>query len=139
MRDRRRDAGSATNYRRFGTYAQFMQKNATDAWFGVRCVFRHGENTYEERVVIVLAPDFAHAIAKAEDEAADYVDGLSAEYVGLAQAFALFDDPADGAEVFSLMRDSDLSPDEYLTAFFDTGDERQGDVDSSESSAGPSR
>lgn len=26
------------------------------------------------------------------------------------------------------MRDSDLPPDAYLTAFFDTGDERQEDV-----------
>ncbi|WP_267420304.1 MULTISPECIES: hypothetical protein [unclassified Curtobacterium] len=105
-----------------------MPENATDAWFGVRCVFRHGGSTYEERIVIVLAADFDHAIAKAEDDAAEYADDVNAEYVGLAQAFALFDDLGDGSEVFSLMRDSDLTPDEYLTAFFDTGDERQHDA-----------
>ncbi|OEI67724.1 hypothetical protein Cus16_2473 [Curtobacterium sp. ER1/6] len=99
-----------------------------DAWFGVRCVFRHGESRYEERVVIVRADDFALAIARAEDEAARYAVDVDAEYLGLAQAFALVDDPGDGAEVFSLMRDSDLPPDEYLDAFFDTGDERQGGV-----------
>ena len=114
-----------------GTYDRVMQDDSANGWFGVRCVFRHGESTYEERVVIVVASDFDQAIAKAEDEAAAYVDGLHAEYLGLAQAFALFDHPADGAEVFSLMRDSDLPPDEYLTAFFDTGDERQTDLDSS--------
>lgn len=110
-----------------------------DAWFGVRCVFFHGGSTYEERIVIVLASDFDQAITKAEDEACEYVDGLNAEYVGLAQAFALFDAPGDGAEVFSLMRDSDLPPGECLTTFFDTGGERQSDVDPSQSSAGPSR
>jgi hypothetical protein len=116
-----------------------MQEDATDAWFGVRWVFRHGESTYEERIVIVLAADFGHAIAKAEDEAADYVDGVNVEYVGLAQAFMLFDEPRDGAEVFSLMRDSDLESDEYLEAFFSTGNEREGDAGPSPSSTEPSQ
>ncbi len=70
-----------------------MQENATGTWFGVRCVFRHAESTYEERIVIVVAADFDHAIAKAEEEAAEYVDGMNVEYVGLAQAFMLFDAP----------------------------------------------
>lgn len=109
------------------------------AWFGVRCVFRHHESTYEERIVIVLAPDFDHAITKAEEEAAGYVDGVDVEYVGLAQAYRLFDDPRDGAEVFSLMRDSDLEPDAYVDTFFSTGDERQDDVDPSPSSTEPSQ
>ena len=43
----------------------------------------------------------------------------------MAQAFHLFEPPADGAEVFSLLRDSQLGPDEYLTTYFDTGDEHQ--------------
>jgi hypothetical protein len=129
----------ATGERRGVPYARLMQENPTDRWFGIRCVFRHGESTYEERIVIVLATDFSHAIAKAEDEAAGYVDGMDVEYVGLAQAFMLFDDPRDGAEVFSLMRDSDLEPDEYLDAFFSTGDERQGDVGPAASTAEPSR
>lgn len=116
-----------------------MQENATGTWFGVRCVFRHAESTYEERIVIVVAADFDHAIAKAEEEAAEYVDGMNVEYVGLAQAFMLFDAPRDGAEVFSLMRDSDLEPDEYLDTFFSTGDEREGDVGPSPSSTEPSR
>ena len=30
-----------------------------------------------------------------------------------------------GTEVFSLLRDNDLDSDEYVTAFFDTGRERQ--------------
>jgi hypothetical protein len=49
------------------------------------------------------------------------------ECLGLAQAFHLFvgADLDDGAEVFSLMRTSDLPADEYVDRFFDTGDERQ--------------
>jgi hypothetical protein len=36
-----------------------------------------------------------------------------------------FGEPADGAEIFSLMRDSDLAPEDYLDSFFDTGTEGQ--------------
>jgi hypothetical protein len=36
--------------------------------------------------------------------------------------------PAHGAEVFSLMRDSELAPDDYIDRFFDTGQERQASV-----------
>ncbi|MEV7933730.1 hypothetical protein [Curtobacterium sp. NPDC089185] len=61
-------------------------------------------------MVIVRAADFALAIATAEEEAARYTVDVDAEYLGLAQAFALVHDPGDGAEVFSLMRDSDLPP-----------------------------
>jgi hypothetical protein len=38
----------------------------------------------------------------------------------------MVDEPEHAAEVFSLMRDSDLATDAYLDRFFDTGDERQG-------------
>jgi hypothetical protein len=48
----------------------------------------------------------------------------TADYTGLAQA-SLYNPPSDGAEVFSLIRDSQLSPDDYLNTFFDTGSERQ--------------
>jgi hypothetical protein len=33
--------------------------------------------------------------------------------------------PADGAEVFSLIRESELNPAEYLDSHFDTGLEHQ--------------
>ena len=45
-------------------------------------------------------------------------------YLDFAQGYLLSDHPAQpGAEVFSLYRDSDLTPDEYLNTYFDTGDE----------------
>jgi hypothetical protein len=99
-------------------------------WFSVRSVYRHpglaeGREVYEERVVLFKADDFDAAIAMAESEAADYVEDSDNEVLPLFQAHWLFDDPADGIEIFSLMRVSDLEPDEYLDHFFDTGQERQ--------------
>jgi hypothetical protein len=37
----------------------------------------------------------------------------------------MYGSPEEGSEVFSLMRQSDLPSDQYLTEFFDTGKERQ--------------
>ena len=108
-------------------------------WFGVRWVFRmlvDGEptNTYEERVTVWRADSFEQAIELAEREAATHADteaGIS-EYLGIAQAFrtsisASTIEPGD--EVFSLMRDSELEPPQYIDRFFDTGSERQNPVD----------
>lgn len=93
--------------------------------FGVRCLFRHGGDMYEERITLWRARDFAHAIELAEAEAAEYCEDLTnTEHLGLAQAYELFDDPStQGAEVFSLLRDSELSPSEYIDRFFETGEE----------------
>jgi hypothetical protein len=65
----------------------------------------------------------------AEREAAEYaniLDGVS--YVGLAQCFALGVEPDSGSEIFSLTRDSDLSPEAYISRFFDTGGEHQNEI-----------
>lgn len=101
-------------------------------WYAVRCVFRSiievGTTTYEERITLWRAGSTAEAIERAEAEAAEYaaaIEDVEVEYTGLAQCFHLFDDPGDGAEVFSLMRDSDLEPEDYLDTFFDTGGEHE--------------
>ncbi len=99
----------------------------SDEWFGARCIFRHADRgAYEERVTIWRAASFDEAVASAEAEAAAYAGHLdNVEFTGLTQAFHMFEAPASGAEVFSLMRDSELDPDAYLNRFFDTGTERQ--------------
>jgi hypothetical protein len=103
-----------------------------DEWYGVRCVFRDaGEGAYEERITLWRASSFDDAIARAEAEAREYVVAIDLEYVGLAQAFWLFDPPGDGAEVFSLVRRSDLAPKDYIDTFFDTGTECQQHTDDS--------
>jgi hypothetical protein len=103
-------------------------------WYAVRCVLRKGwpprfaGRAYEERITLWQAGSFDEAIKRAETEARAYAatitDGPD-RYIGLAQAYHLFDPPADGAEVFSLIRKSKLKPKAYLDRFFDTGKERQ--------------
>jgi pentatricopeptide repeat protein len=103
-------------------------------WHSVRCLFevdsgRHEDTdprTYEERVTIWQADSFDAAIALAETEAAEYAETVNCRYLGLAQAYAMEGEPRHGAEVYSLMRDSDLPPHSYLDKFFDSGMERQG-------------
>lgn len=94
--------------------------------FSVRCVFQHGDTAaYEERITLWRSANFDEAIALAEAEAGEYAELVGSRYLGLAQAYHLADDVEHGAEVFSLIRSSNLPPDEYLTAFFDTGAEHQ--------------
>lgn len=96
-------------------------------WFGVRCVFRWSQPpTYEERITLWQASSLDDAIARAEHEAAGYATRLGSEYLEIAQAYWIGPNrPDEGSEVFSLMRDSDLEPDDYLDTFYDTGQERQ--------------
>jgi hypothetical protein len=99
------------------------------SWFAVRCIFRH-DGVYEERVTLWRTDSFGSAIALAETEAAEYGEALGHSYCGLAQSYALADEtPGHGCEVFSLIRESELEPNEYLSRFFDTGAELQGTVD----------
>lgn len=98
------------------------------AWYSVRCVLRHhgDERLFEERITLWNASSFDEAIRRAEADAAEYGGLVNADYLGLAQGFELAEDsPGDGAEVFSLMRESDLAVGAYLDTFFDTGTERQ--------------
>ena len=85
-----------------------------------------GWSNFEERVTLWHAESFDEAIAMAENEAADYAENVGGKYLGLAQAYHLAENfPTSGVEVFSLMRESDLDPEDYLSCFFDTGTERQ--------------
>ena len=102
----------------------------TSQWYGVRCIFGFESpsgtgQTYEERVTLWQATSEDQAIALAETEAATYAADGDASYLGFAQSYRLATDPGQGAEVFSLMRDSQLPPDEYLDSYFDVGTERQ--------------
>lgn len=98
-------------------------------WYAVRCLFQLQVSaepaTYEERVTLWQAVDAEEAITLAEQEAAHYIDGMDSAYLGLAQVYTLFDNPGHGAEIFSLIRRSELDPSTYLDTFFDTGEENQ--------------
>ena len=102
-------------------------------WFSVRCIFAVGwppeaDAAFEERVTLWRATSLDEAIERAEGEAREYASSIEdgpSTYLGLAQVYRLVDEPGEGAEVFSLIRRSELPADEYLDAFFDTGDECQ--------------
>ncbi|MFJ1765948.1 hypothetical protein ACIOD2_36860 [Amycolatopsis sp. NPDC088138] len=98
-------------------------------WYSVRCLFQwisYEEKPYEERITLWRATSMEEAVELAESEAADYaVSGNELTYLGFAQGYALDEDIelGSGAEVFSQIRDSELSPKEYLDRFFATGEE----------------
>ena len=98
-------------------------------WYGVRCVFHWteaAERPYEERITLWRAADLDSALVLAEEEAREYAEHNGVSYVGLAQAYATgTEELAPGSEVFSLLRDSALPPEEYLDRFFDTGGEHR--------------
>jgi hypothetical protein len=103
-----------------------------EPWYGAKCIFLHTGiescpgQVYEERVVLVRAGSFDEAISRAEAMAEEYAkDNGGCSYTGFIDVFHVYDeDIGDGAEVYSLMRESDLSKDEYLNRFYDTGTER---------------
>lgn len=102
-------------------------------WYAVRCIFRHpklekdnDDFLYEERILLWRAMDIDQAIEFAENEANNYAQQEACFYLGLAQAYQTnFSEPKSGSEVFSLMRDDDSEPAEYMNFYFDTGSERQ--------------
>jgi hypothetical protein len=128
-------------------------------WYGVRHVIRWGDSdedcsSYEERVTLWRAESFDDAIQRAETEAAEHVKIIGdGEVLDVFQAYQVTNDdgsaPAaiadavtaagerdgvilegeSGLEVFSLIRDSDLPPEEYVDRFFDTGTEHQRTVE----------
>jgi hypothetical protein len=79
----------------------------------------------EERVTVWRADHIDDAIGLVEVEALEYAAAIDSEYLGLAQCYTMADDMVAGAEVFSLVRVSQLSASDYLDTFFDTGRERQ--------------
>lgn len=97
------------------------------AWYAVRTVVRIDSlDTYEERITLWRASSFEDAMEKAEREREDYCETLDGVACDLVQAFELdTDELGEGVEVFSLMRDSELAPDAYVDAFFDSGGEHQ--------------
>src|SRR5262245_46148665 len=118
-------------WRSTGNDVRMLQDH--EPWYAVRCVVQFptaeaGEYHYEERITLWRADSFESAIARAIAESEQYASDLGGENTTLAQAFhlAVGDDIDEGAEVFSLIRDSSLSAQEYVDQFFDTGTERQG-------------
>ena len=106
-----------------------------EPWYGVRLVYRHSRvtgQTYEERILIIRAGTAEEAISEAEKISSREYEDDTTERLGYAMTFNIFDcnGPCleSGTEVFSLMRDSSLTPDDYLERFHFTGKERSQDI-----------
>jgi hypothetical protein len=101
-------------------------------WFGVRCVFAWSGwagKPFEERITLWRARSLDHAIELGEQEAEEYAGEQGFEYAGFTEAYATGEgEIGSGTEVFSLLRDSDLAPDEYISTFFATGREHIRDM-----------
>jgi hypothetical protein len=96
-------------------------------WYAAKTIYQHHRLTvFEERVVLLQAADFDDALAKAEAEAAEYcITCGDTVYLGFVSVFHLFDETiGHGTEVYSLMRESELSAEDYLDHFYDDGKER---------------
>jgi hypothetical protein len=106
----------------------------THEWYGARSIYEvvgsgseaNGTRLFEERVVLVEASSFDSAIAEAEQEALAYAHRDSGfVYLGYINVYKLVDERIKNkTEVYSLMRESVLAPQEYIDRFFDTGLER---------------
>ena len=81
-------------------------------WFSVRHVIQSNDS-FEERITLWEAPSAEAAIGKAAKDAAEHVAmlGEPCKVLDLFQSFELFSSPGDSVEVFSLIRDSDLTAD----------------------------
>lgn len=107
-------------------------------WYSAKTIYRHRlvqdgvtKTVFEERVVLFHAANFDEAIAKAEAEANDYCSAVEiAVYLGFVSVYYLPEEAVgDGTEIYSSMRDSDLSDKEYLARFHDDGHERCLEID----------
>ncbi len=106
---------------------------AATLWFSVRTVVhRPDEGVFEERITLWHRADADAAADAALAESAEHAADVGGDDCGLAQVYEPYGSavgglrsPADGFEVFSLVRQSDLPPGRYLDAFFDTGREQQ--------------
>jgi hypothetical protein len=102
-------------------------------WYAAKTIYKHHciedgtpKTLFEERIVLLQASDFDDAIAKAETEAAEYCStNRDTVYLDFVDVFHLFDETiGHGTEIYSLMRESQLSDKDYLDRFYDDGKER---------------
>lgn len=98
-------------------------------WFGVKTLYSFqgknltpGLNCYEERITIWQANSFEDAIEKASKEAQKYAEGTGI-YLGFCQAFEMYTEPKNGAEVYSIMREDERNIEAYIDGMYDTGKE----------------
>lgn len=104
-------------------------------WYSVKCVFEHDglapgaeETVYEERVVILRADSLDDALDQGEAEARDYAASIGDDsicYAGFISAYRTGEtELTDRMEVYSLMRETSMSREEFFTRYYADGSER---------------
>lgn len=96
--------------------------------YSVKCHFewsptkvRSQAHLYEERITLWNTNNIDQAIESAKQEARKYAKENAFTFLELTQAFWMFQDiEGNGLELFSLLRESDLAPSDYLDLFHDT-------------------
>jgi hypothetical protein len=82
-------------------------------------------HVYEERIVIFLAHSFEEAIDLAERDASDYSLKNNAKYSGYCNAYKLDTRNFEpGTEVYSVMREVPMLPDDFVTHYYDDGSDK---------------
>ena len=105
---------------------------AADHWYGVKCLLEHAglsEDTtahvYEERIVLLRAVSFEEAVLRAERDATEYAKPIKARYLGYSNAYKLdVDSISDATEVYSLMREVPMPPEDFITRYYDDGTDK---------------
>ena len=104
-------------------------QKTSQKWFGVKTLYQcQGKNItpnmncYEERITVWQADSFDEAIEKAVQEAQEYAKEAGT-YLGFCQAFEMYTEPKEGAEVYSIMREDDRTSEVYIDTMYDTGRE----------------
>ncbi|MGH9785953.1 MAG: DUF4288 domain-containing protein [Terriglobia bacterium] len=110
-------------------------KTSVKDWYAARCLFRHGaltanirrKHVYEERIILLRASSDREAIKLAEEEARKYAShDPSSAYLNYVETYHLFEASIrSGAEVFSLLRSSNLSATAFLSRYYDDGSEHR--------------
>lgn len=93
-------------------------------WTTVRTLYQYvGRQVYLEQISLWTTRDWPEALRRAESMTGQLtLDTLhDAEYLQIAQGFLLFDEVENGAELFSLMRRTDLDADAYIDKTFQSG------------------
>jgi hypothetical protein len=98
-------------------------------WFAAKCLFQHldltrqeGMPCYEERVVLLRAPDLEGALRRAERDARRYASDPSIEFLEFTTVYPLFEQaPGDRVVVFSAFRALPLDADALVARHYEEG------------------
>lgn len=113
-----------------------MQPEPPEYFFSAKCVFRtemiedgRPTSVFEERIIFVKSREFDDAFEKAQKAAVKYAGenqtGKNKTIFLACVGIFIVQDPIDeGVEIFSMLRESNMSSADYLKLHYQTGSER---------------